>query len=137
MSFRLRSRSLIILTFLIFSLILLAIVGFSVRTVTAKTKDDQVTFTSYELIGTVNIPTGTQFDGTDIRGLSSITYDPNRGVYYTISDDQGTIDPVCYYTLAIDVSDGQLDPGDITFIRCIRHAFRTQFPRSRGSCSDR
>ena len=26
------------------------------------------------------------------------------------------IDPVRYYTLSIDVSDGQLDPGDITFL---------------------
>ncbi len=39
-----------------------------------------------------------------------------RDVYYAISDDQGTIDPVRYYTLDIDVSDGQLDPGDITFL---------------------
>jgi hypothetical protein len=79
-------------------------------------KDNQVTLASYELIGTTSIPTGTQFEHTEIGGLSSITYDPNRGVYYAISDDQGTIDPVRYYTLSIDVSDGQLDPGDITFL---------------------
>ncbi len=69
-----------------------------------------------ELIGTTSIPTGAQFKGTEIGGLSSITYDSNRGVYYAISDDQGTIDPVRYYTLNIDVSDGRLDHGDITFL---------------------
>ncbi|HEX6385340.1 MAG TPA: esterase-like activity of phytase family protein [Anaerolineae bacterium] len=95
---------------------LFAIADIGVRTATAKAKDIQVTLTSYELIGTVNIPTGTQFDGTEIGGLSSITYDGHRDVYYAISDDQGTIDPVRYYTLAIDVSDGRLDPGDITFL---------------------
>ncbi len=116
MSVRLRSHSLIILTLLTFSLMLLAVTGFSVQTVTAKEKDSQITIASYELIGTANIPTGTQFAGTEIGGLSSITYDPHRGVYYAISDDQGTIDPVRYYTLAIDVSDGQLDSGDITFL---------------------
>jgi hypothetical protein len=88
--------------------------GFRVQNVTAK--DNQVTLASYELIGTTSIPTGTQFEDTEIGGLSSITYDRNRGVYYASSDDQGTIDPVRYYTLSIDVSDGQLDPGDITFL---------------------
>ncbi len=95
-------------------LVLSVLAGFRVQSVTAK--DNQVTLASYELIGTTSIPTGTQFENTEIGGLSSITYDPNRGVYYAISDDQGTIDPVRYYTLSIDVSDGQLDPGDITFL---------------------
>jgi len=94
--------------------VLSVLAGFRVQSVTAK--DNQVTLASYELIGTTSIPTGTQFENTEIGGLSSITYDPNRGVYYAISDDQGTIDPVRYYTLSIDVSDGQLDPGDITFL---------------------
>ena len=75
-----------------------------------------MTLASYELLGTVNIPTGTQFEGTEIGGLSSIAYDRARDVYYAISDDQGTIDPVRYYTVDINVSDGQLDPGDITFL---------------------
>jgi hypothetical protein len=96
------------------SLMLSVLSGFRVQNLTAK--DNQVTVASYELIGTTSIPTGTQFEGTEIGGLSSITYDPNRGVYYAISDDQGTIDPVRYYRLSIDVSDGQLDPGDITFL---------------------
>ena len=133
MFFRLRSRSLIILTFLTFSLILLAMVGFSVRSVTAKAKDDQVTVTGIELIGTVNIPTGTQFDGTEIGGLSSISYDPNRGVYYALSDDQGnrpTGDPVRYYTVAIDLADGTLDAGDVEFVAVTQlfESKKTPFP---------
>jgi len=99
---------------LTFSLILSTMTSFSVQSATAK--DNQVTVASYELIGTTSIPTGTQFESTEIGGLSSITYDPNRSVYYAISDDQGTIDPVRYYTLSIDVSDGQLDAGDITLL---------------------
>jgi hypothetical protein len=90
--------------------------GFHTQNVTPGAIDNQVTVASYELIGTTSFPTGTQFEGTEIGGLSSISYDPNRGVYYAISDDQGTIDPVRYYTLEIDLSDGQLDPGDITFL---------------------
>ena len=78
--------------------------------------DDQVMLADYELIGTVNFPTGYTFNGTVVGGLSSITYDESRGVFYALSDDQGTINPVRYYTLDIDLADGQLDPGDITFL---------------------
>ena len=116
MSIPSRSHSLLARIFLIIALVLPAIAGFSVHTVTADSKDTEITVAGYELIGTINIPTGTQFEETEIGGLSSITYDPARDVYYAISDDQGTIDPVRYYTLAIDLSDGQLDPGDITFL---------------------
>lgn len=94
----------------------LSALGFGVPTVTAKGKDVQVTVAGYELIGTVNIPTGTLFENTVIGGLSSITYDHARNVYYAISDDQGTSGPVRYYTLSIDVSDSQLDPDDIDFL---------------------
>jgi hypothetical protein len=111
-----RSRLFSIPILLVVSSVIFAATGFGVQSATAKAKDNQVTLASYELIGTVNIPTGAQFEGTEVGGLSSIAYDSNRGVYYAISDDQGTIDPVRYYTLDIDVSDGQLDPGDVRFL---------------------
>ena len=78
--------------------------------------DGEVSFGDYELIGTVNFPTGYMFAGTQMGGLSSITYDKSRGVFYAISDDQSVINPARYYTLSIDLADGQLDPGDITFV---------------------
>jgi len=116
MSFLTRSYSRFSAAILLFSSILSIPPSLSVQTAGTKGKENQVTVASYELLGTTSIPTGTQFEGTEIGGLSSITYDPKRNVYYAISDDQGTIDPVRYYTLSIDVSDGQLDPGDITFL---------------------
>ena len=78
--------------------------------------DGEVSFADYELIGTINFPTGYMFAGTQMGGLSSITYDSSRGVFYAISDDQSVINPARYYTLSIDLADGQLDPGDITFL---------------------
>ena len=74
---------------------------------------------SMEFVGQVVVPTGTLFDGTEIGGLSSITYDERRGVFHTISDDQGnrpTGDPVRYYTVAINLDDGTLDDGDVDFL---------------------
>jgi hypothetical protein len=115
------------------ALTLLAFFAFSVRNVAASDKDTQVTLAGYELIGTLNIPTGAQFEGTEIGGLSSIAYDPNRGVYYALSDDQGTIDPVRYFTLAIDVSDGQLDSGDVTFLEVTTMFDEFDLPYAPGS----
>lgn len=76
-------------------------------------------------LGEVTIPTGTMFEGTEIGGLSSISYDQARRLYYVISDDQGnrtdgngdpTGDPVRHYTINVDLSDGTLDDGDIEFV---------------------
>ena len=64
--------------------------------------DEERRVTDVEFLGEVVVPTGTQFAGTEIGGLSSITYDAARGVYHAVSDDQGnrpTGDPVRYYTL--------------------------------------
>ncbi len=74
-----------------------------------------------EYLGDTTIPAGMPFDGTVVGGLSSITYDASRDVYYALSDDQGagftpTSTPSRFYTLHIDVSDGSLDPGDVTLL---------------------
>ena len=47
------------------------------------------TVVDVEFLGEVVVPTGTIFDGTEIGGLSSITFDAGRRVYYALSDDQG------------------------------------------------
>jgi len=68
-----------------------------------------------EFLGQAIVPTGTTFAGTTVGGLSSITYDAARGVFYSLSDDQGQLQPARFYTLRADISDGQLADGDITF----------------------
>jgi hypothetical protein len=85
----------------------------------ARAGDDTMTVVDVEFLGETVVPTGTMFDGTEIGGLSSITYDKARGVYHTLSDDQGNRpsgDPVRYYTIDVDLSDGALDDGDVEFI---------------------
>ena len=81
--------------------------------------DEVRTVAAVEFLGEVIVETGSMFAGTEIGGLSSITYDRLRDVYYIISDDQGnredSDDPVRYYTASIDVSDGSFGEGDVTF----------------------
>ena len=77
------------------------------------------TVTDVEFLGEIVVPTGSVFAGTEIGGLSSITYDRGHGLYYALSDDQGnrpTGDPVRYYSMTIDLGDGTLDPGDLEFV---------------------
>ena len=68
-----------------------------------------------QFLGQAIVPTGFTFAGTTVGGLSSITFDAARGVFYTLSDDQSQFSPARFYTLRIDVSDGHLDSGDVGF----------------------
>lgn len=67
---------------------------------------------SAQYLGQATFPTSTTFDGTKVGGLSSITYDAARGVYYAISDDPND---TRYYTVRADVADGRLTDGDVSF----------------------
>lgn len=68
-----------------------------------------------DFLGEVTFPTGFLFEGTQVGGLSGITYDPGRGMYYTISDDRSQINPARFYTVEIALGDGNLVAGDVTF----------------------
>jgi len=69
-----------------------------------------------EFLGETSIPTGTEFAGTTIGGLSGLTYDPANEVYYAISDERGSEESNArFYTLNLDLSDGSLDEGDVNF----------------------
>jgi 3-phytase/alkaline phosphatase D len=65
--------------------------------------------------GQAIVPTGTTFAGTTVGGLSSITYDSWRDVFYSVSDDAAGVEPVRYYTIGLDVRDGRLAAGDVHF----------------------
>ncbi len=65
-----------------------------------------------EFIGQATFPSGFAFDATEVGGLSSITYNAAAGQYYAISDDQNV---PRFYTLNIDLTDGTLDDGDVSF----------------------
>ncbi|MEO0423052.1 MAG: esterase-like activity of phytase family protein [Pseudomonadota bacterium] len=68
-----------------------------------------------EFIGEATLPTGQQFEGTEIGGLSGIDYDRANDLYYVLSDDRSSIDDARFYTITIDLDDGTLDDGDVTF----------------------
>ncbi|CCH66855.1 hypothetical protein RINTHH_7000 [Richelia intracellularis HH01] len=63
---------------------------------------------SIRFIGSATLPTGLGFKGTELGGLSGITYDANNDLYYAISDDRSEKYPARFYTLKIDLSQGHL-----------------------------
>jgi hypothetical protein len=65
-----------------------------------------------EFRGQAIVPTGTTFQGTTVGGLSSISYAGGER-FYAISDDQSN---ARFYKLRAAIADGQLTPGDITFL---------------------
>ena len=65
-----------------------------------------------QFLGQAIVPTGTTFAGTPVGGLSSITYDSARGLFYSLSDDQSQFAPARFYTLTLDVSHDSLANGD-------------------------
>ena len=74
-----------------------------------------LTVAGHEFRGLAPFATGYAFGGTQVGGLSGITYDRRRDVYYALSDDRSQHDPARFYTLAIDLADGSLEPGDVRF----------------------
>lgn len=91
---------------------------------------DRKTVAGIDFLGEVTFPTGFQFQGTTVGGLSGITYDPFTNVYYSISDDRSQFNPARFYTLNINLSDGSLDNGDVTFtgVTTLTNASGQPFP---------
>lgn len=77
--------------------------------------DRQDHVTGVRFAGIAEFPTGTMFEGTEVGGLSGISYDRATGEYYSISDDRSQINDARFYTLDIDLADGRLDAGDVSF----------------------
>lgn len=79
------------------------------------TNENRKTVTDIEFIGGVEFETGLDFQGTEVGGISGISYDKGSGIYYAISDDRSQNNDARFYTVDIDWSDGSLDDGDVEF----------------------
>lgn len=71
-----------------------------------------VPVTTVNFLGEATIPTGFSFQGTEVGGLSGITYDAVKDVYYAISDDRSEKASARFYTFQIDLTQG-LQPSSV------------------------
>ncbi|MBO0350000.1 esterase-like activity of phytase family protein [Phormidium pseudopriestleyi FRX01] len=67
-----------------------------------------------EYLGELKIPTGFIFQDTQLGGLSGITYDSERNLYYALSDDRAIQGPARFYTLEIDLNPLVVTPIGVT-----------------------
>lgn len=69
--------------------------------------------TGIDFIGQATLPNNLTFQKTLVGGLSGITYDAKKDLYYAISDDRGQKQNARFYTLKIDLSKGKLTNGGV------------------------
>lgn len=90
---------------------------------TTATKSEEI-----EFLGQATIPTGTKFKNTEVGGLSGITYNPSKNVYYSVSDDRSSKAPARFYTLKIDLSQGSLKKVDVVNVTTLLQANGKPYP---------
>lgn len=103
----------IVLTVLVTVSFVLAFLLIALPSVTAESSPQTVV--GIEFLDMETFSTGTSFNGTEVGGLSAITYDPNKDVYYVLSDQRSD---ALYFTVDIDIPDGELEIAfeDINFL---------------------
>ncbi|MGV0791182.1 esterase-like activity of phytase family protein [Mycolicibacterium sp. XJ1819] len=62
-----------------------------------------------QYLGQFRIDHGATVDATVVGGLSGISYDPDSGLYYIVSDDRSAKNAARFYTARIDLSDNGID----------------------------
>ena len=68
---------------------------------------------SIEYIGEYKVPNDFKVKNTLVGGLSGLTYDRTRNVFYAVSDDRGEKAPARFYTLKLDLD--TTDPKRVKF----------------------
>ncbi|AFY55807.1 hypothetical protein Riv7116_3345 [Rivularia sp. PCC 7116] len=76
-----------------------------------------VKITDINFIGNATLPTGTNFENTELGGLSGITYDIRDKLYYAISDDRSVKSPARFYTFKINLKEDSFQKSDIEVVR--------------------
>ncbi len=65
-------------------------------------------------LGQTQVAFGATVDGSVVGGLSGITYDSGRQVYYVISDDRSKLGPARFYAVQLSLSDKGIDKVTVT-----------------------
>ena len=92
----------------------------------SQTSIEQRTFLnlSLDFLGEYQFPK-IQFQDTQVGGLSGLTYDQQRDLFYAISDDRSRLAPARFYTLKLKLNSGdtgeialeKIEVADVTFLK--------------------
>lgn len=67
-------------------------------------------------IGTVSLPTGLEYRGTEVGGLSAIDFDAGNASYVVLSDDRSQRADARAYRLTLAIGDGVLETDDVRLV---------------------
>lgn len=84
-----------------------------------ESSDPNVQIGDVELLGVITVPNDTMIYETLVGGLSAIAYAGEGNTFYFLSDDRAMNGPSRIYAATVDVSDGTLDDGDLTWTKMI------------------
>ena len=74
------------------------------------------------------LPNALSYKGTTVGGLSGIDYDPNKDVYYMISDDPSSRGPARFYTAKIPISKNGIDSVEIVEVTILKNSQGQSYP---------
>ncbi len=92
-------------------------------------QDDDTLVKGVNFLGQATFPSrSVTVDGTQLGGLSGVTYDPAKKVYYAISDDRqtnfgGYSEPgqsTRFYEMKVDLSSGRIDNSKVSFTKATK-----------------
>jgi hypothetical protein len=86
------------------------------------------TIKDIDFLGEVKFPTKTQVKKTELGGLSGITYNSSKNVYYSISDDRSNKAPARFYTLTIKLDEKSLKAVKFTDVTLLKNQSGQNFP---------
>ncbi len=89
---------------------------------------------SIEYLGEYQVPNDLKIKDTPVGGLSGLTYDRGRNVYYAVSDDRSDRAPARFYTLKLDLDltnpqQIKFNKVDITDVTLLRNAQGETYPQ--------
>ncbi len=89
---------------------------------------------SIDYIGEYQVPYGFQVKDTTVGGLSGLTYDRQRDLFYAISDDRGEKAPARFYTLKLDLDNKnpqqvKFKQVNITDVMLLKNANGENYPK--------
>lgn len=112
----------------LFKSVILSLIGGFTSVVFTVMPSVASTFKDIDFLGEVTFATDTQVEGTVLGGLSGITYDASKNVYYSISDDRSQHNPARFYTLSIDLDEDSLNSVKFTDVTSLTNQNGQTFP---------
>ncbi|UOQ72705.1 esterase-like activity of phytase family protein [Hymenobacter cellulosilyticus] len=85
---------------------------------------------SLRYIGEAKVPFKQEYNGTTLGGFSGLDYRPDNNSYYLMSDDPSDLQPVRYYTAALNFDEKSFSGVTFTGVTTLKRPDGTVFPKT-------